>query len=107
MEITFGNNYKAILRRDYLTYRESIEIQKILLKGTGGLKPNPEGKVDFELKDPTVVFEMNLKMFEFLIEKIIDDKGVEHLNVRDYIMDLKQEVVEDLLNKINEITKKK
>lgn len=107
MEIQFGKGYKAVLKKDYLTYRESIEIQKLLFKGTKGLKPTPDGNIDFELVEPSVIFEINLKTFEFLIDKIITPDGQERKDIRNFVLDLPQEVVEDLTNKINEITKKK
>lgn len=98
IEFKTPSGYIVRLKRHYLTYGEKLQIQKLYLE---------KSKVDITSQkisdfDPSVVFEANKMVFNFLVYEIQTPEGeIKKENLYDFVMDLKDEDGELIFNELN------
>lgn len=101
MDITTPNGYKVVLKRDYLTYGEQIEVQKIYLKDA---KVNPNNPKDTQFS-PSIVFEAQKYVFLRLVDKIVKPDNTEiRENLYETVMEMRGEDGTAIFEKIDELT---
>lgn len=99
MEFKTPSGYIIRLKRNYLTYGEKVEIQKLFLKSS---------KIDTEKQsikeiDSLVIFEANKLAFNYLVDSIITPENREiKENLYDFVMNMREEDGQEIFNKINE-----
>lgn len=98
VEFKTPSGYIVKLKRHYLTYGEKVQIQKLYLE---------KSKVDIASQkisdfDPSVVFEANKMVFNFLVTEIQTPQGeVKKDNLYDFVMEFKDEDGEAIFNELN------
>lgn len=98
VEFKTPGGYTIRLKRHYLTYGEKLKIQELYLK---------KSKVDVASQkisdfDPSVVFEANKMVFDFLVIEIQTPEGeIKRENLYQFVMELKDEDGEAIFNELN------
>lgn len=100
MKIQVNQNIVVYLKRDYITYGEKLQLQRLILSK---LKFNPTtGQVnDF---DPTSLEEINKLTIQILVEKMVVNNREITNNFYEEILNLKDNEASKIIEELNKIT---
>lgn len=97
-EIKTQNGYTVRLKKDFVTVRESQQIQSVFLKNAK-LKNFDSADIDLSL-----TYEAQKKMVDILVVEIVSPKGeTVKENLYDYILDMRNEDGQVIIEKLQEI----